>query len=80
MMNNCRVNISIPDLRYVLILHSYYLKYQDKINSTVNLDVFYNYILNETDTFKELPKEYAYSVMKKFTEILPVLQQMKQYK
>ena len=80
MMNNCRVNISIPDLRFVLILHSYYLKYQDKINSTVNLDVFYNYILNETDTFKELPKEYAYSVMKKFTEILPVLQQMKQYK
>lgn len=80
MINNCRVKISIPDLRYMLILHAHYIKYTLEINGTINLDVFYNKILNETETFKGLPDEQIKNVLEKFTEMLPILQQMKQYK
>lgn len=80
MMNNCRVQISIPDLRFMLILHSYYLQYQQEINGTINLDWFYDKILKETNTFENLPEDYVNSVLERFTQLLPVLQQMKQYK
>ena len=80
MINNCRVNISIPDLRFMLILHSYYLKYEERVNGVVNLDEFYDGILKETDTFKGMPDDYIKSTLEKFTELLPILQQMKQYK
>lgn len=79
MINNCRVNISIPDLRYMLILYSYYLRYEEEVNGTINLDVFYDIILKETDTFKGMPDDYINSTLEKFTEMLPILQQMKQY-
>jgi hypothetical protein len=80
MINNCRVTISIPDLRYMLILHAHYLKCMEESNSTMNLDVFFNTILNETETFKGLSDEEIKRIFGMFTEILPVLQQMKQYK
>ena len=80
MINNCRVKISIPDLRFMLIIHAHYLKYVQEIKGTVNLDIFYNKIINETDTFKNLSEEEIKRILEMFTEILPVLQQMKQYK
>ena len=80
MINNCRVSISIPDLRYMLILHAHYLRYEREAHSTINLDEFYNAILTNTETFKGLPDDYVKSTLEKFTELLPILQQMKQYK
>ena len=80
MINNCRVSISIPDLRYMLILHAHYLRYERETHSTINLDEFYNAILTNTETFKGLPDDYVKSTLEKFTELLPILQQMKQYK
>lgn len=80
MINNCRVKISIPDLRYMLILHAHYLRYEKENHGTINLDEFYKTILENTITFKELPSDYVNSILEKFTEILPILQQMKQYK
>ena len=79
MMNNCRVNISIPDLRFILILHAHYLQYQEQVGGTVNLDVFYDMVLKETDTFNGMPDTYVNSMLEKFTVLLPILQQIKQY-
>jgi hypothetical protein len=78
-MNNCRVEISIPDLRFMLILHSHYLRYQNEVNSTINLDRFYDMILKETDTFDGMPTDYIQTLLEKFTQLLPILQQIKQY-
>ena len=80
MINNCRVHISIPDLRYMLILHAHYLRYEQEVKSTINLDLFYDKILKETKTFEGLSNEEVSIILGKFTEILPILQQMKQYK
>ena len=79
MINNCRVNISIPDLQFMLILHSYYLQYQQTHNSTINLDMFYDEITHNTNIFENLPDDYVNSVLEKFTQLLPSLQQIKHY-
>ena len=80
MINNCRVNISIPDLRYMLILHSHYLKCAQEIKGTINLDEFFAKIIKETELFKGLSDNEVRRILEMFTEMLPVLQQMKQYK
>ena len=78
MMNNVKVRISIPDLRYILILNSYYMQYQNYMNATVDMDDFFEKI-DGTNTFDGYPDGYAMHVKKLFLELLPVLQQMKQY-
>ena len=78
MMNNIRVNISIPDLRYVLILHSYYLQYQQKVSGTLNMNDFFA-VINDTDTFEGKSEEYKAYIYQKFVDLLPTLQQIKQY-
>ena len=78
MMGNVKVRISIPDLRHVLILNSYYMQYQSHIGGTVDLDDFFNQI-DGTNTFENYPEGYALHCKKLFLELLPVLQQMKEY-
>ena len=78
MMNNVKVNISVPDLRYVLILHSYYLQFQEKISGTLNMNDFFATI-DKTDTFDGKSNEYKTYIYRKFVELLPTLQQIKQY-
>lgn len=78
MMGNVKVRISIPDLRHVLILNSYYMQYQEHINGTVDLEDFFTQI-DKTNTFDGYPDGYSLHCKKLFLELLPVLQQMKQY-
>jgi hypothetical protein len=78
MMNNIKVNISIPDLRYVLMLHSYYLQYQEQVGGMTNMDAFFATI-EKTDLFDMKSDEYRNEIYHKFVELLPTLQQMKQY-
>jgi hypothetical protein len=78
MMGNVKVRISIPDLRHVLILNSYYMQYQSHIGGTVDLDDFFNQI-DGTNTFENYPEGYALHCKKLFLDLLPVLQQMKEY-
>jgi hypothetical protein len=78
MINNCKIEISIPELRYILILHSYYIKYQEEIKSTVDMLKFYEAI-KETKLFDGLSDDYIESLKEKFITLLPILQQLKQY-
>jgi hypothetical protein len=78
MMNNIRVRISIPDLRHVLILNSYFMQYQNYVRGTVDLDDFFTQI-DGTNTFENYPEGYSMHCKKLFLELLPTLQQMKQY-
>ena len=78
MVNNCKLTISIPELRYMLMLHSYYLKYQEEHQSTVDMVKFYE-IIQKAKLFDGLPEDYVEYLKGKFIEILPILQQMKQY-
>lgn len=77
-MNNVTVKISIPDLSYVLQMHSYYLQYEQYLNGAVDLVDFFNHI-RETNLFTMRSEEYIVHVFDKFTELLPILQQIKQY-
>ena len=79
MMGNVKVRISIPDLRHVLILNSYYMQYQAYINGTVDIDDFFKQI-DGTNTFENYPDGYDMHCKKLFLSLLPVLQQMKEYK
>ena len=63
---------------YVLILNSYYMQYQNQAQGAVDLTNFFK-MIDETETFKEYPREYVEHVYRKFTELLPVLNQMKVY-
>ena len=78
MMNNVKVQISIPDLHYILIMHSYYLQYQEYVKGTVDMVDFLTQ-MSKTNVFNGLSEDYIDSVYKKFVELLPVLQQIKQY-
>lgn len=78
LINNVNINISIPDLRYILIMHSYYLQYEEYNNGVVDMNDFLSQ-MNKTDVFEGQSKEYIDSIYKLFTELLPILQQLKQY-
>ena len=77
-INNVDVNISIPDLRYVLIMHSYYMQYMDYMKGTVDMIDFFNK-MRETNVFEGIDQEYINSIYGLFSELLPILQQLKQY-
>lgn len=79
MFNNVPVQISIPDLRYVLILYSYYTQFQEKARGALNMDEFFEYI-GTTNLFDGVEdKEYIHSVYVRFMDLIPILQQLKQY-
>lgn len=78
MFGNVNVRISVPDLRYVTIMYSYYLQYDEYKNGVVDMIEFLNNIRG-TGLFNGLPEEYIQSVIQKFTELLPVLAQVKEY-
>lgn len=78
-IGNVKINISIPDLRYILIMNSYYLQYEEFINGPVDINKFFDKMVNETNVFQELSDEYISQVLQKFIEMLPILQQLKQY-
>ena len=78
-INNVDVRISVPDLRYVLIMHSYYTQYEQYLGGNVDLVDFFNK-MDGTNLFSEdYPRERIKSLYSKFVEILPILQQLKQY-
>ena len=78
MMNNVKVAISIPDLRYILMLHSYYLQYQETIGGITNMNDFFKTI-DKTSIFELRDQEYKSYIYQRFVELLPTLQQIKQY-
>jgi len=77
-IGNVDVSISIPELRYMLIMHSYYLQYTAYINGTFDMEEFFDK-MSKTNVFQGLDKEYVHYLFGRFSELLPVLQQRKQY-
>lgn len=78
MIGNVNVPISIPDLHYMLIMHSYYLQYLAYKQGYVDMVDFFEQ-MSKTNTFIGLSQEYIDYLFTKFLELLPVLQQRKQY-
>lgn len=78
MIGNVKVSISQSDLHYMLIMYSYFLQYNAYKSGCVAMDDFYQQMLT-THEFDNLPKEYVQKLLGMFTELLPTLQQMKQY-
>ena len=78
LINNVSVPISIPDLHYVLIMHSYYLQYQAYVKGAIDMTDFLTQ-MSKTNVFTGLSEEYINSIFEKFVELLPTLQQLKQY-
>lgn len=78
MIGNVKVPISISDLHYTLIMHSYYLQYTAYKNQFFDMDEFFSQ-MRETNTFIGLDQEHIDYLFAKFSELLPVFQQRKQY-
>lgn len=78
LFSNTKVNISIPDLHYILIMHSYYLQYEEYKNGMVDMQDFLGNML-QTNVFTEKSDEYVNHIFEEFVSLLPTLQQLKQY-
>lgn len=77
LINNVEIEVSIPDLRAFLIMYSYFMEYQ-KEHPFVDLIEFYK-LMDETDLFDGKDRNYIESMYERFTELLPTLNQLKQY-
>lgn len=77
-IGNVDVSISIPDLHYMLIIHSYYLQYSAYAKGVVDMKEFFEQ-MRKTNVFSDLPDDYVQHTFDKFCELFPVLQQRKQY-
>lgn len=77
-INNNLIHISIPTLGYTLMMHSYYLQYEQYLSGAVDLNDFFNHI-RETNLFCDKPDEYINEVFDTFIQLLPKLQELKQY-
>ena len=62
----------------MLMLYSYLMKYQQTAETFVDMQEFYR-MIDETDLFEGKKRDYVLSVYEKFTRLIPVLQQLKQY-
>jgi hypothetical protein len=78
-IGNVDVSISIPELRYMLIIHSYYLQYCSYKRGYLDMVEFFDH-MKKTNTFIGLSDQYVDYLLQKFCELLPVLQQKKEYK
>ena len=78
MINNCKIQISIPDLRMMLILHSYYLRFQQEHAGFVDIVEFYKQ-MDYLNIFDGLSEEEVLTLKEKFNALLPIFQQLKQY-
>jgi hypothetical protein len=78
MIANIQVDISIPDLRHVLILNSYYMQYQEQVRGLIDITQFFQ-MIDQTELFKGYPREYVEHVYRKFCELIPIINQIKEY-
>ena len=62
---------------YVVVVVSY-MQYAEYMKGTVDMIDFFNK-MSETNVFEGLSPEYINSIYSLFSELLPILQQLKQY-
>lgn len=78
-INNVPVEISIPDLRIVLIIYSFYVNYCEYMNSVVRLDEFFEKMKEQKQVFEGYDEMEIREKFELFVHLIPVLQQIKQY-
>lgn len=78
-INNVPVDISIPDLRIVLIIYSFYINYCEYMNSVIRLDDFYEKMKEQKNVFEGLDEMQIREKFELFVHMIPILQQIKQY-
>ena len=78
-INNVPVEISIPDLRIVLIIYSFYTNYCEYTNSVVRLDEFFEKMKEEKNVFEGYDEMQIREKFELFVHLIPVLQQIKRY-
>ena len=78
-IGNIPVQISMPNLSYVLIIYSYYTQYEQYLGGAVDIVEFLTKIRG-TNVFTDKPDWYIDWVFEEFVNLLPVLQQLKQYR
>ena len=78
-INNVPVEISIPDLRIVLIIYSFYMNYCEYTNSVVRLDEFFEKMKEEKNVFEGYDEMQIREKFELFVHLIPVLQQIKRY-
>lgn len=77
LINNVQIQVSIPELRGFLIMYSYFMRFQEQ-HPFVDLAEFYK-MIDETDLFEGFDRIYIESMYERFTQLLPTLNQLKQY-
>lgn len=78
-IGNIPIQISLPNLSYVLMIYSYYTQYEQYLGGAVDVVEFLGKI-RRTNVFENKPDWYIDWVFEEFVHLLPVLQQLKQYR
>jgi hypothetical protein len=72
------IDISIPDLQAMLIMHSYYIQYKQYMNGAIDMTVFFEE-MKKTDSFPGYTDEKINDLFILFSHLLPHLEQIKTY-
>ena len=78
-VGNIPIQTSLPNLSYILIIYSYYTQYEQYLGGAVDITEFLTKIRG-TNVFESKPDWYIDWVFEEFVNLLPVLQQLKQYR
>jgi hypothetical protein len=78
-IGNIPVQVSLPNLSYILIMYSYYTQYEQYLGGAVDMVDFLTKIRG-TNVFENKPDWYINWVFEQFVDMLPVLQQLKIYR
>ena len=77
--NNVAVDISVTELRHILIIYSYYQSYRRYCGGAVDMVQFYENMYNVDDLFVGYDMKYREYILHKFANMIGILDQLKVY-
>ena len=77
--NNVPVNISVTELRHILIIYSYFIQFRNAKMGIMDMAEFYNDMYNHDELFQGYDMQYREYILHKFANMIPILDQIKTY-
>ena len=78
-INNVEIDISVTELRHILLIYSYYLAYRRQQRGILDMVEFFNQMYNVDEIFIGYDMEYREYILHKFANMITILDQLKVY-
>lgn len=77
-INNIELDIPVTELRHILLLYAYYLRYRAQ-SPVIDMGKFYDDMYNTDEIYIGYDMQYREYILHKFANMIPILDQLKQY-